>query len=101
MRWAPLVNGLSAGRDVARSAGQRMDSSLVLGRSLHPHHAAMSQNGAMSLDASPSGRSGRDVGRILSYVGGWLGIAAMLVLAPFFLATGLMAPLWGVVLVMA
>ncbi len=55
-------------------------------------------NSGMSHEASGSGR---DVGRILSYVGGWLGVAAMLVLAPFFLATGLMAPLWGVVLVMA
>jgi hypothetical protein len=43
---------------------------------------------------------GRDVGRVLSYVAGWLGIAGMLALAPFFLASGLMAPLWAVVVLM-
>ena len=52
----------------------------------------------MTFDASPSTK---DSGRVLSYVGGWLGIVAMLVLAPFFLASGLMAPAWGVVLVVA
>lgn len=42
----------------------------------------------------------RDAGHILSYVAGWIGIAGMLALAPFFLASGLMAPLWAVVVLM-
>ncbi|HET9648041.1 MAG TPA: hypothetical protein VFP34_07395 [Microlunatus sp.] len=46
-----------------------------------------------------TGRSTGDAGRILSWVGGWLAMTAMLVLAPLFLASGLMAPAWGVVVI--
>jgi hypothetical protein len=46
------------------------------------------------------GRVTYDTRRILSAVAGWLALAAMLVLAPFFLASGLLAPLWGVVAIM-
>lgn len=39
--------------------------------------------------------------RVTPWVGAWLAITAMLVLAPFFFASGLMAPLWGVVVVIS
>ena len=36
-------------------------------------------------------------GQLLSYIGAGVAMVAMLVLAPFFLAAGLMAPVWAVV----
>jgi hypothetical protein len=60
--------------------------------------AAAASQWDMTSDAGPATTG---AGRILSYVGGWLAIVAMLVLAPFFLASGLMAPLWGVIIIMA
>lgn len=45
------------------------------------------------------GRTSGGAGQIVAWVGAWLAFTAMLVLAPFFFASGLMAPLWGVVAV--
>jgi hypothetical protein len=45
------------------------------------------------------GRTTGGAGQMFAWVGAWLAVTAMLVLAPFFLASGLMAPLWGVVVV--
>jgi hypothetical protein len=43
----------------------------------------------------------QDARTVASYVLGALGLVALLALAPFFLASGLMAPGWAVVLLMA
>lgn len=50
---------------------------------------------------SEAGWSTGDAGRIVSFVLGWVGIAAMLAIGPFYLAAGLMAPLWAVVVLVA
>jgi hypothetical protein len=47
------------------------------------------------------GQTAGGAGYVLTWVGAWLAVTAMLVLAPFFFASGLLAPLWGVVVVVA